>query len=60
MQEIQGCFVQLSGTENVVQVAYVKAELNGDAHALASKVVQLVHSICNGVDDVPSFPTSNL
>jgi phosphoacetylglucosamine mutase len=60
MQDIPGrCFVRPSGTENVVRV-YAEAKTNRDADALASKAAQLVHSICGGVGDVPSFSTSHL
>jgi len=60
MVDISGrCFVRPSGTENVVRV-YAESKTSQDADALASKAAQLVHSLCGGVGDVPSFPSSNL
>ena len=60
MEDIPGrCFVRPSGTENVVRV-YAEARTSQDADALAFKTAQLVYALCDGVDDVPSFPSSNL
>ena len=60
MQDIPGrCFVRPSGTENVVRV-YAEAATKQDADALATKTAQLVHTLCDGVGDPPSFPSSNL
>lgn len=61
MANISGgrCFVRPSGTENVVRV-YAEAKASRDADTLASKTAQLVHTLCNGVGEAPSFPSSNL
>jgi phosphoacetylglucosamine mutase len=60
MEDIPGrCFVRPSGTENVIRV-YAEAKTSQDADALATKAAQHVYSLCGGVDEVPTFPSSNL
>lgn len=60
MKDVTGsrCFVRPSGTENVVRV-YAEALTPKDADALATKAAQLIHTLCKGVGDPPSF-TSNM
>jgi len=48
-------FVRPSGTENVVRI-YVEAMNEKDVNQLASKVIALVHDLCNGVGDIPNLP----
>lgn len=56
MKKVTGshCFVRPSGTENVVRV-YAEATTTQDADALATTAAQLVHSLCRGIGEPPSF-----
>lgn len=47
-------FVRPSGTENVVRI-YAEASTQEDADALASEAAAIVHKLCNGVGDIPTF-----
>ena len=52
-------FVRPSGTENVVRI-YAEATTTQDADWLATKAARLVHELCHGTEEPPSFPSSKM
>lgn len=52
-------FIRPSGTENVVRI-YAEATTTQDADWLATKAARLVHELCHGTEEPPSFPSSKM